>query len=368
MIGALMIVVFACNDDESIPEGGPFVEIADADKSLVFTNAAGEKTFIVKTNRSIDVVSTESVWCMPTVMVNADKSVSVKIAVPRNVYLDKRNAKLILTTKNTSDAAPATVEIEVEQAGFGPFVSVAEVNNVANFTDVASEQIIAVTTNCELNAVSTQPTWCRPTLITEGGNTTLKLAVDKNATAGIRTATVSLSTKKDPSVKVEIRVSQAVFVRELWESCESLTGFNSVNLTMELDEVNPQQGKYSLKMTTGAGVWLLYKSYATPYDATPYNHIHFDLYISSLTATPPTARGYFEISSAGIHDKGKRERWPFSNMNLQVGWNHIKLLLGSGTNLSDDIDYSALNYFRIAHEVAPESTEVKIDNIRFTNE
>jgi hypothetical protein len=55
-------------------------------------------------------------------------------------------------------------------------------------------------------------------------------------------------------------------------------------------------------------------------------------------------------------------------MNLQNGWNHVKLQLGTGTNRDADIDYAGLNYFRLIHEAATAATVWKVDNLHFSAE
>ncbi|GHT40632.1 hypothetical protein AGMMS49965_09180 [Bacteroidia bacterium] len=128
---ALVCAVFACKDErnEPLPPEPPIevlpppelsITVDEADKSLVFASEAGDKTISVSTNGEVGTAASKA-WCIPTTTVNADKSVSVRIAVSKNVAPVKRTATVTLTTKRTvTDDTTVTVDsmsvvIAVEQ-------------------------------------------------------------------------------------------------------------------------------------------------------------------------------------------------------------------------------------------------------------
>ncbi|MDR0814944.1 MAG: discoidin domain-containing protein, partial [Bacteroidales bacterium] len=93
----------------------PFIVVDDADKTVTFTGKAGDKTIIVSANREVEATSSEP-WCTPTMTVNADQSVSLRIEVTKNEDNTQRTAEVTIVTQpaKTGDETTSLV-ISVEQ-------------------------------------------------------------------------------------------------------------------------------------------------------------------------------------------------------------------------------------------------------------
>jgi hypothetical protein len=248
------------------------------------------------------------------------------------------------------------------------FVSVAATDQTIGFGGEAGDRSIAVSTNTALSVASTE-SWCTPTL----DGTTVKIAVSKNTSGSIRHATVTVSAISNPAKKVEIAVTQAVYVEvinPLWEGFESLEGIGT-NVPIEWLSLDPEatQGNFSLKLAMNApgGVYTITKQ-TMPINASSFTHINFDFYIANLEATPAVGEaGFFEISSAGAADAGELRRWYFPQIaGLHTGWNNVKLEINTGAG--SGLRQNAVNYFRFAYIGTISENVWKVDNLHFTTE
>lgn len=195
IIIALVCAVFACKDNEKMPLPDPILSVAETDKSLTFSSEAGNKTISISANREVRVISSKK-WCTPTVTLNTDKSAAISVVVDKNEVSAKRRATVIITTKSAEQGDKLTfLEIPVEQAYPDPFVTVAEADKKVTLTSAADDKTIAVNTNREVEAKSSE-TWCIPTVIVNADKSvSLHIAVLAHTTYPVRTATIAITTK-----------------------------------------------------------------------------------------------------------------------------------------------------------------------------
>ncbi|MDR1865330.1 MAG: hypothetical protein LBR08_07135 [Bacteroidales bacterium] len=107
MLVALLYAAFACKDEKTAPLPDPSVTVAEADKSVTFTNEAGERTVVVSANREVWAAASET-WCTPATTLNADKSVNLLIAVSKNETSAKRTATVTGSSSHPVDFADNT--------------------------------------------------------------------------------------------------------------------------------------------------------------------------------------------------------------------------------------------------------------------
>jgi hypothetical protein len=123
MFISLVCFMWACGDDDEKKEPlkPAYLELSTAtDANLIFTGDAGEQTVALSANREVAATASES-WVTPTVTVNADQSVSLKVAVSQSTATKRRTATIALTTKlaEEGDQAASPVTINLEQGVYG---------------------------------------------------------------------------------------------------------------------------------------------------------------------------------------------------------------------------------------------------------
>ena len=163
------------------------------------------------------------------------------------------------------------------------------------------------------------------------------------------------------------------------------TGANGEDVLV-VDEENKTEGTASVGGFAQGGVLkeIVYKP-AAPIDVTGYKYLEFDIYFSNLDFFSKATGFMFEITSSGKCDwesnrymKGRlQDVCPAFKADVEAGgisegkWYSVKFeVTNPQAQANGGLDVTALDYFRY-YSVAPyepaEDYEVRIDNIRFTN-
>lgn len=154
-------------------------------------------------------------------------------------------------------------------------------------------------------------------------------------------------------------------VGNVWDDCESLTGWESGGFELSLD-TDAKQGNFSIK-SSGQGVVIYQKKFDQPFNAgvtVEDGTLAFSLYIMD-TGPMKTGDNSIEITSSGQPDLAEFA-WRFGeDFEINNGWNRIELKLKDARVSGGGADLSALNFIRIYHTAIDAPMTFKIDNIRF---
>jgi hypothetical protein len=127
MFSLVVFALYACSKDNNKEEPKeplptPYIEFAAAeDANVIFTGGeAADKTVTLKANREVEATPSAD-WVTPTVTVNADKTVSLKISVKQSNATKKRTATISVTTKpaEEGDKTATPITISLSQGVFG---------------------------------------------------------------------------------------------------------------------------------------------------------------------------------------------------------------------------------------------------------
>ena len=109
-------------------------------------------------------------------------------------------------------------------------------------------------------------------------------------------------------------------------------------------------------------------------DATKYNCLEFDIYVSKADVFA-FGSNQLELTSSGKMDVNEMS-WSLASLALDEGWNHVQLSFERANFTVDwkyerDIDLSAINYMRFyligAELYKGTDVLIKLDNMQFTN-
>lgn len=141
-----------------------------------------------------------------------------------------------------------------------------------------------------------------------------------------------------------------------------------------LDTDDKTQGDSSLAMVTDSGALNIFYRPAEPADASKYNCLEFDIYVSKADFFS-FGTNALELTSSGEMDV-KEMSWSLASLELNEGWNHVQLSFERAAFTLDwkyerDIDLTAINYMRIyatgVDLYKDTDVVVKLDNMQFTN-
>ena len=163
---------------------------------------------------------------------------------------------------------------------------------------------------------------------------------------------------------------------KMFQPFDETTGLNKETkmTSFELDLKDKTQGMASLKYTIDNGnfCWL-YRAGKNIVDASGYNAIEFDLYVSD-PAFFEYAGGQIEITSSGTWDQNEMA-FNLKELKLNKGWNHVKLSFDFASYSLNwkgepDIDLTAINFMRVytgkAESFIGKELTFKFDNMCFT--
>jgi hypothetical protein len=147
------------------------------------------------------------------------------------------------------------------------------------------------------------------------------------------------------------------------DACESLDGWAS-NFPLSLDPFDKKEGRNSLS-AEGTGVVIFQKVFA-PFDTEvtlEKGVLAFDLYISDISLLGQ-GDAQLEITSSGGPDRNEIG-WNVRELSLNSGWNKMELSLSRASHGGNDVNFKAINFFRLYHTNLFGPIVAKIDNIRF---
>lgn len=173
---SIAVVIFsACKSDDS-----PSLSISQASYSV--TAEKQSLSLAISSNSSWTAVS-DTDWCVPSVA-SGEGDYTLPVSIAANTSTSARSATLTIGYNNTK------VPVTVKQAGAAAFISLSTTaSNVAYNTE---SQVITVTSNTSWT-VSSDQSWCSPTVTSGTGNKDLIVSLDGNITTSARTATLTFT-------------------------------------------------------------------------------------------------------------------------------------------------------------------------------
>ena len=161
---------------------------------------------------------------------------------------------------------------------------------------------------------------------------------------------------------------------KMFQPFETLSGISTDAIkSIWFDGSDKKQGNSSLAFITDSGQFHMTYTPENPVDASEYNCLEFDLYVSNPDFFSFGSNS-LELTSSGTMDS-KEMSWSFSELELEEGWNHIMFSFERASFTLDwkfdrDIDLKAINYMRIyaigAELYNGKDVQFKIDNMQFT--
>lgn len=147
------------------------------------------------------------------------------------------------------------------------------------------------------------------------------------------------------------------------DNADSLNGWTSQN-TLTLDTTDKQEGQASIQ-SSGSDDRFFTNDFSVPVDTgvtVESGQLEFDLYVSDVSQFT-TAKGQVELNSSNTFNQDELY-WYISYLDLQNGWNHVKLRLDRA-NMIGNPDLDAIERFSIYRPVTSSIT-MKIDNLVVT--
>ena len=159
----------------------------------------------------------------------------------------------------------------------------------------------------------------------------------------------------------------------MWTDCDTFNGFHITDdrLTMAIDRDEKTQGAASVRWSEAAGASLFFND-TRGKDIRNFQYFEFDLWIEDpalFQAAPDWAITIFSQTSDNTNN---RRYWQKPELDLQPGWNSIKLDLDTGIDSNGGLIPSAVRRFRFfvlrGAAFVDRQMTFRIDNIRFTND
>ncbi len=181
----------------------------------------------------------------------------------------------------------------------------------------------------------------------------------------------------DDTTALPISYEPTIKGAKMFQPFEEMFGLNreTVFTSFEMDLEEKTQGMSSLKFSvdTGNFVWVYRTGEGNEVDSTGYNALEFDLYVSDPDFFE-FAGGAIELTSSGTWDQNEIS-WGLGDLNLNEGWNHVKLSFDFASQTVDwkgesDVDFTKINFLRIytgtAQNYIGKEITFRIDNMCFT--
>ena len=159
--------------------------------------------------------------------------------------------------------------------------------------------------------------------------------------------------------------------------CDTVAGWSRSSGAFTFDGEVYTEAPASLRYETDAtqfDIFVVQYLASTPVDATGTTYFEMDLYLENADLLS-LGRGQFELTSSGECDVEELafDMGYLARMNLQEGWNHLRLPLSAGSlnSLTDQqFDLSQVNYLRFYLSGLPTSAGeimLRFDNMFFTD-
>ena len=159
----------------------------------------------------------------------------------------------------------------------------------------------------------------------------------------------------------------------VWTDCDTLNGFHigDDRLTIAIDRDEKTQGAASVRWNEAVGASLFFND-PRGKDVRGFRYFEFDLWIEDPGLFQSAPDWAITIFSQTNDNTNNRRYWQKPNLDLQAGWNSVKLDLDSGIDSNGGLNPSAVRRFRFfvlrGANYMDTSMTSRIDNIRFTKE
>lgn len=228
--------------------------------NLMFAAAASSNMITVNSNEEWTATSSDTSWC--TVSPSSGSKVgSVNVSVTENTFTSLRSATITIKGQSSGDEIIVTVKQNPPtKPEYNTTTAVATLEFKADATD--SPQDIAITSNEEWTATSSNTSWCTVSPASGNNNKTVTVTVTKNTSLSQRDVTITIKGKtsgKETKVTIkQVGVSSVTtaapasleFKAEATDSPKSITVTSNEEWTATSSEtswctVSPTSGRGS---------------------------------------------------------------------------------------------------------------------------